>query len=184
MTTSCISISKSVLSRLIKLCSWVMLTVDGLQMDEEKVKAILDWPTPKSFTDILSFHGLASFYRQFIKSFSTIVAPMMNVLKSKEFTWTKEAEQSFQLLKSKLVKAPVLALPNFSKAFQVECDAPSVGIGAVLMQERRPIAYFSEKLTYAKQKYSVYDRVVCGRSSFKALGRISHWSEVCSLFRS
>ena len=85
---------------------------------------------------------------------------MMDVLKSKEFWWTKEAEKSFQLLKSSLVEAPVLALPNFSKTFQVECDASNVGTSAVLMQEGMPIAYFSEKLSHAK-KYSTYDKQLC-----------------------
>lgn len=97
---------------------------------------------------------------------------MMDVLKSKEFRWTNEAEKSFQLLKAKLVEAPVLALPNFSKTFQVECDASNVGIGAVLMQERRPIAYFNEKLSDAKKKYSTYDKEL-----YAIVQALRHWEE-------
>lgn len=102
---------------------------DGLRMDEEKVRAIIDWSTPKNFTKVRSFHGLASFYRRFIKNFSTIVAPIMDVLKNKEFNWTNEAGESFQLLKAKLIKAPVLSLPDISKTFQVDCDASNIGLG-------------------------------------------------------
>ena len=67
-----------------------------MKMDDEKVKAILDWPTPRSLTDVRSFHGLASFYRRFIQHFSTIVAPMMDVLKKKEFQWTNELKAVFK----------------------------------------------------------------------------------------
>ena len=83
---------------------------------------------------------------------------MMDVLKKKEFQWTNEVERSFQKLKSKLVEAPVLALLDFSKPFLVECDASNVGIGAVLMQGGRLVAYFSEKLNDAKLKYLTYDK--------------------------
>lgn len=144
----------------------------SVQMDEENGKVILDWPTPKSFTEVQSFHGLASFYRRFIKNLSTLIAPMIDVLKNKEFCWTKVAEKSFQLLKAKLVEAPVLSLPNFSKTFQVEFDASNVDIGAVLMQEGRPIAYFSEKLTDAKKKYSTYDKEL-----YAIVKTLRHWEE-------
>lgn len=107
-------------------------------MGDEKVKAVLDSPNPKSLTHVRSFHCLASFYRCFIKGFSSIIASMMDVLKKKELQWTSEAERSFQKLKSKLVEAPVLALLDFSKPFLVECDTSNVGIGVVLMQGGGP----------------------------------------------
>ncbi|KAI4343331.1 hypothetical protein MLD38_027853 [Melastoma candidum] len=105
-----------------------VVSAEGIKVDESKIEAIKEWPTPRNFRDIRSFHGLASFYR------------------------------SFERLKECLSAAPVLALPDFAKMFEVECDASGVGIGGVLLQEGRPIAYFSEKLNGAKLNYSTYDK--------------------------
>jgi hypothetical protein len=85
---------------------------------------------------------------------------MMDTVKKihKSFHWTKEAEKSFNLLKKKITEQPILVLPDFSKTFQVKCDASGFAIGAVLSQDNRSIAYFSEKLNEAKIKYSKYDK--------------------------
>jgi hypothetical protein len=80
------------------------------------------------------------------------------VKKSVGFKWNDKQDEAFNLLKDKLLSAPVLALPNFTRAFEVECDASSIGIGAVLMQDKRPIAYFSEKLNGAALNYPTYDK--------------------------
>jgi hypothetical protein len=129
-------------------------------MDPEKVRAIRDCPSPKSIFEVRSFHGLASFYRKFIRNFNRICAPMMDTVKKrdKSFHWTEEAEKRFKLLKIKITKQPVLVLPDFNKTFQVKCDTSGFVIGLVLSQDNRPIAYFSEKLNKTKIKYSTYDK--------------------------
>jgi hypothetical protein len=135
-----------------------VISKEGLKMDPEKVKAILEWPTPQCTFDVRSFHGLESFYRKFIKNFSEICAPLTECMKKGNFKWTVAAMKSFEDLKKKVIEQPVLALPYFNKVFQVDCDASGSTIGAVLSQEGRPIAFFSEKLNDAKKKYFVYDQ--------------------------
>jgi hypothetical protein len=155
-----INMKKSTFMRTKLIYLGFIISTNELKMDPEKVNAIKNWPSPKSVVEVRSFHGLASFYRKFIRNFSEISAPMMDTVKKrhKYFHWTEEEEKSFNLLKKKITEQPILVLPDFSKMFQVKCDTSGYEIGVVLSQDNRSVAYFSEKLNEAKVKYSTYDK--------------------------
>ncbi|WVZ80957.1 hypothetical protein U9M48_028390 [Paspalum notatum var. saurae] len=131
----------------------------GIEMDETKIDAIRSWPTPTTITQVRSFLGLAGFYRHFVKDFSTIAAPLNELTKKGvTFHWGTMQEKAFNTLKDKLTHAPLLQLSDFGKTFEFECDASGIGIGCVLLQEGKPVAYFSEKLNGPSLNYSTYDK--------------------------
>jgi hypothetical protein len=137
-----------------------VISSNELNMDPRKVKAIKEWSSPKNIFEVRSFHGLVSFYQNFIRNFSGISAQMMDIVKKrhKYFKWTEEVERSFNILKEKITQQQILVLPDFRKTFQVRCDASGVASGVVLSQDNSPVAYFSEKLNESKKKYSTYDK--------------------------
>jgi hypothetical protein len=140
-------------------------------VDEMKIEAIKSWSVPQYITQVRSFLGLVGFYHRFVKDFSTIATPLHELTKKGVvFCWGKAQEESFDTLKDKLTHAPLLQLLNFGKTFELECDASGVGIGGVLMQDGKPIAYFSEKLHGPILNYSTYDKelyaLVCSLESW------------------
>jgi hypothetical protein len=123
------------------------------------VKAIHGWPIPQNLSQVRSLLGLVGFYRRFVKNFSTITAPLNQLTKKGvPFSWGTRQGNAFDMLKDKLTHAPLLQLPDFNKTFELECDASGIGMGGVLLQERKPIAYFSEKLSGSVLNYSTYDK--------------------------
>jgi hypothetical protein len=104
------------------------------------------------------FLGLIRYYQKFIRKYGEIAKPLTQLLKKDAFGWSPLAEHAFEELKKAMTRAPILALPDFSKGFVVECDACESGIGAVLMQERRPIAYFSQALQGRNLQLSTYEK--------------------------
>ncbi|XP_015583454.1 uncharacterized protein LOC107262402 [Ricinus communis] len=136
-----------------------IVSSNSLEIYEEKAKAINKWPTPHNISQVRSFHGLASFYRRFIRDFSSLAAPLNKIVKKNVgFHLSDAQEHAINLLKDKLCNAPLLILPNFNKTFEIECDTSGIGVGAILMQEGRPICYFSEKSNGATLRYPTYDK--------------------------
>ena len=144
------------LSNKVVFLGYIMLD-KGIRVDDYKVKAISEWPTPTCTRDVRSFHGLASFYQRFVWNFSIVAASLTGCLKHEKFIWTKEEDKSFNTLKVKLCSASVLAMPDFDKPFEIDCDAFLIDIGVVLSQDGHPIAYYSEKNSDARKKWSTYE---------------------------
>lgn len=135
-----------------------VISKDGVAVDENKVKDMLAWPEPKSVKALRGFLGLSGYYRKFVKDYGTIAKPLTNLLQKDNFHWDETATQAFRNLKEAMASTPVLKLPDFSKAFTVESDASNTGIGAVLTQEGRPLAYFSKALGIRGQAMSTYEK--------------------------
>jgi len=130
----------------------------GVAMDPEKIEAMMSWPSPKNRKAVRGFPGLIGYYRKFIKKYGELPRPLTQLLKKDVFGWSPLAEDSFEELKKAMTRAPVWALPDFSKGFVIECDACGSGIGAVLMQERCPIVYFSQALQGRNLQLSTYEK--------------------------
>ncbi|WVZ82042.1 hypothetical protein U9M48_029354 [Paspalum notatum var. saurae] len=130
----------------------------GVAVDPSKVKDVLNWKQPKTVTEIRSFLGLAGYYRRFIKDFSKIAKPMTSLTKKNaKFVWGPKCEEGFRELKKLLTTAPVLAQPDVTEPFDVYCDASGRGLGCVLMQEGRVIAYASRQLRKHETNYPTHD---------------------------
>ena len=124
-----------------------MVSTDGIYVDPQKVEAVASWEQPTTVTEVRSFLGLAGYYRRFIEGFSKIARPLHCLTrKGVKFEWTDRCEGSFQILKEKLTSAPVLTLPEGNEGFEVYSVASHQGLGCLLMQHKRVVAYASRQL--------------------------------------
>nr|GEV36418.1 hypothetical protein [Tanacetum cinerariifolium] len=122
------------------------------------VEAITKWPRPTSMTEVRSFLGLAGYYRRFFEVFSRLALPLTKLMrKGEKFVWNEEREKSFEELKQSLVSAPVLTLLSSSGGFQIYSDASKKGLGCVLMQHGKVIAYASRQLKPYEVNYPTHD---------------------------
>ncbi|GJT99047.1 putative reverse transcriptase domain-containing protein [Tanacetum coccineum] len=130
----------------------------GIYVDPAKIESIKDWASPKTLMEIWQFLGLAGYYRRFIEGFSKIAKPMTKLTQKKvKFVWGDKQEAAFQLLKKKLCSALILALPKGSEDFIAYCDALIKGLGVVLMQRVKVIAYALCQLKIHEKNYTTHD---------------------------
>jgi len=142
----------------------VVIGLEGIKMEEEKVKGILEWPTPKCVKDVQKFLGLANYYRQFIVGFVSVVRPLHDMVKKdKKWDWTERQEKAFKELKEQFTKEPVLAAPDIDKKMRLEVDASDYAMGRVLSMECedelwRPVAFLSKSLNETERNYEIHDK--------------------------
>ena len=130
----------------------------GIFVDPRKIEAIVSWEQSKNISKVRSFLGLIGYYRRFVEHFSLIAAPLTRLTKKGvKYDWSVDCEQSFQELKSRLTMAPVLTLPTLGVEYVVFSDASRQGLGCVLMQDSRVIAYTSRQLKKHETNYPTHD---------------------------
>jgi hypothetical protein len=131
---------------------------DGIRVDPKNIEPMQDCPHPNTLKIFHGFLGLTSYYRKFVKNYGKIATPLTALLKKNSFTWTPTAAQDFQTLKMAMCTTLVLALPDFTNTFVLECDASGKVIGVVLMQEGLPLVFTSKQLSERNLGKSIYEK--------------------------
>ena len=131
-----------------------IILAEGISVDPQKIDAIVNWKQPTNVSEVRSFLGLAGYYRKFVEGFSKIATLLANLLKKdQKFEWSDTCQHSFEVLRQRLTTALVLALPSGKDGYVVCSDASRQGLGCVLMQDGRVIAYASRQLKKHEQNY-------------------------------
>ena len=142
----------------------VVIGLEGIRMEKEKVKGVLEWPTPKCVKDIQKFLGLANYYRRFIEGFATVARPLHDLVKKdKKWDWTERQERAFQELKEQFTKEPVLAALDINKKMRGEVDVSNYATGGVLSMECedrlwRPVVFLSKSLNETERNYEIHNK--------------------------
>ncbi|GBG88232.1 hypothetical protein CBR_g46799 [Chara braunii] len=167
-----------------KKCEWAKTQVlylghvldgDGIKLEDSKIAAIRDWPTPHTLTELRSFLGLANYYRKFVRNFSTIAAPLRRLLKKEAILqWDKDCTSALKKLKRALIEYPVIKVADPSLPFVVTTDASQYGTGAVLQQDAdngyRPVEFMSARMPCEKVVASTYEREL-----YALMQALDHW---------
>ena len=141
----------------------LIITETGIQMDPHKVKAIEEWPTPKTKRELQQFLGFINFYRRFIKGFAKIAKPLTKLTGNNDWNWTEIQQTAFEGLKKEVTSERTLIIPQPGKPFRMETDASDFAVAAILSQEDnegrwRLVAFMSKSLNDAERNYEIYDK--------------------------
>jgi len=163
----------------------VVIRIDRIKMEEEKVKGVLDWTTSKCVKDVQKFLGLANYYRRFIESFVSIARPLYDMVrKDQKWDWTEKQEKTFRELKERFTKELVLAAPDLDKKMRMEVDASDYATGGVLSMECkdglwRPVAFLSKSLNEMERNYEIHDKkmlaIIRGLENWRHLLEDTHF---------
>ena len=135
-----------------------------IEMEEDKVAGVLNWPIPKTVRDVRKFLGLANYYRRFVKDFAKLAQPLNNLTRKEEkWRWGEEQQKAFEQLKMVFTRRPLLVAPNLDKEFRVEADASNFATGGVLSikckdNKWRPVTYISKSLNEMERNYEIHDK--------------------------
>ena len=134
-----------------------LISKNGVRTDLRKIKSMLNWSFPSTLKSLRGFLGLTGYYSKFIKGYGSIASPLTSLLRKNSFKWTPTTKEAFTALKNVVTNPPVLILPDFTKPFIIQCDA-SGGVGVVLMQQERPIAFMSQAIHGKALHLSTYKK--------------------------
>lgn len=135
-----------------------MISETGVEMDGEKVSMVVEWPEPRNIKELRGFWGLTRYYQRFIRDYAKMARPLTDMLKNGKFEWLELGAAVMRDLKEAVTTTPVLALPNFSQTFHVECDASRKGVRVVLPRNKMPIAYFNKALSKSSLTKFIYEK--------------------------
>jgi hypothetical protein len=135
-----------------------IISHEGVKVDPNKIKSMMDWMIPKTLNNLRGFLGLTGYYRNIVQHYGRIAAPLTTLTKKDTFSWTPEATKYFEQLKEVMCKSPFLTTLDFTKTFIVECDTSGNGIGVVLMQEGRPLDFESRPLKGKDLHKPIYEK--------------------------
>ena len=142
----------------------VVIGPEGIKMEEDKVKGVIDWPTPKCVKDVQKILGLANYYHQFIQNFTAIARPLYNMVKKdQKWNWTEKQKKAFGELKEKFTKEPVLAAPDLDKKMRMKVDALDYAMEEVLFMKCedgkwRLVVFLSKSLNKIERNYEIHDK--------------------------
>ena len=160
-----------------------IMSAEGIKVDPTKIEAVMNWKPPRNVTEVRSFLGLAGYYRRFVRGFSVVASPLTKLLKKGiKFEWIDKCQNSFEQLKGMLVEAPVLTQPTSRKEYTLYSDASGIGLGCMLMQDGKVVAYASRQLMTHEQNYPTHDLELAAVVFSLKIWRHYLYGEKCRIF--